>query len=119
VFYGWLRYLIETDRGEVIWAVVLVVGVAVFTGSGTATAVAAGLAVAALCALRWLNRPLRRASAGAASDATVRPVVVAAGFCALVAAVLYRVGFFEYPYGVVLFSMGAYVAVSVARPRRP
>ena len=58
-FYGWIRYLIETNRGEVIWGIVTVVGVAIVTQSQTATELAAVLVVAALLSLWRLNRAKR------------------------------------------------------------
>jgi drug/metabolite transporter (DMT)-like permease len=116
VFYGWIRYLIATDRGGVIWGMVFVLAVAIFTGSDTATAIAAVLVVAALLALWRLNRVPRPRSP--ASDAGVRPIYLAAGFCAVLGAVFYKVGAFDYGIGVVIFVLIAYVAISVSRPRR-
>jgi hypothetical protein len=58
-FYGWFRYLIATDRGEVIWGIVIVIGVALVTGSQTATEIAVVLVAAALLGL-WRINHVRR-----------------------------------------------------------
>jgi hypothetical protein len=116
VFYGWLRYLIATDRGEVIWAIVFVVAVAIFTGSGTATAIAAVISVAALFVLWRLNHVPRPDAAG--SEKAVRPIYLAAALCAVLGATFYEVGAFHYGFGVTVFVLISWVAISVSRPRR-
>ena len=113
--YGWLRYLIATDRGEVIWGMVFVVGVAVLTGSPAATAVATVVVAAALVALWRLNRVPRPTAAP--SPGGVRPIFVAAAFCAVLGAVFYSLGLFRAGLGSI-FVLIAWLAIAVSRPRR-
>jgi hypothetical protein len=54
--YGLVRYLVATDRGELILGLVAVAAVALVTQSEAITLVAAGIAVALLLGLRQLNR---------------------------------------------------------------
>ena len=56
VVTGLIRYFIATERTEAIWGVVAIIAVAIISGSGAATAITAVLVVAALLAIRWLNR---------------------------------------------------------------
>jgi cytochrome bd-type quinol oxidase subunit 1 len=118
VLYGWIRQLIQTDHDEVIWAIVAVVVVAFVSHSPTATVVAAGLVVVALLAYWWLNRKVRRPRVAPDAGGAVRPMFVAAAFCAVLAVGFSKLGLFDFAYGVGIFALIAYVAFSVSRPRR-
>jgi drug/metabolite transporter (DMT)-like permease len=116
VFYGWLRYLIATDNGEVIWGIVFVIAIAIFTGSETATAIAAVATTAALIGFWRLNRVPRKATPVEAGGA--RGIYLAALFCTLLGAAFYALGMFNYGIGVGFYALIAYVAIAVSRPRR-
>lgn len=117
MFYGWWRLLIALDKGEVLWAVAFVFAVGAFTGSAMATLVAAMLAVAALIALHRLNCT-PRPQTSADPDVVVRPELLAAAVCAVVAAGFYVLGLFNFNIGFGLFALVAWLAFAVSRQRR-
>jgi hypothetical protein len=118
-FYGFLRYLIATDRGGAIWGIAVVVGTAIFTGSPTATLIALVLVVAALAALWRLNHvPRSREVTGTGEPSAVAPGYIAALVCAVLGAISYAAGLFHYGFGLTIFALIAYIAWSVSRPRR-